>query len=325
MFATYARMMLHGEQPYVAFDDIHPPLTHYYWVLVEALAGTDWSRTCAGAWGTFVPQPCVNLLAHVFDLALTLVTAGLVYAIARRLQLRPLTASSARSGGVVRQRVDDQYGGQYADEADAGAVHAGRLRLPQSFTRGSPWLGDPGRRGGVAGRADQAASAGDARRARRVQHSRAVPRRRRTSRRVILGLALGWPPCWCPPLVFFAASGALAGFWTSRGLQRRALCGWLLAVVGGSDVARDAHRQIASDAAGLLFVGAVLGGLALWLGPARANQRLPAGLGHLQPGGDRRLPTSSPRSWRRWRCSRRWASAGLWDDAGRDGLGLAAR
>jgi hypothetical protein len=56
MFATYARMMLHGDQPYVAFYDIHPPLTHYYWVLVEALAGTDWTRTCAGAWGTLVPQ-----------------------------------------------------------------------------------------------------------------------------------------------------------------------------------------------------------------------------------------------------------------------------
>ena len=76
MFATYARMMLHGERPYVAFEDIHPPLTHYYWVLIEALAGTDWSRTCVGAWGAFVPQPCVNLVAQGLDLALTFVTAG---------------------------------------------------------------------------------------------------------------------------------------------------------------------------------------------------------------------------------------------------------
>src|SRR5262249_4213638 len=53
-------------------------------------AGTDWTRTCAGTWGRFVPQPCVSLVAHALDLALTCVAAGLVYAIARRLELRPL-------------------------------------------------------------------------------------------------------------------------------------------------------------------------------------------------------------------------------------------
>jgi hypothetical protein len=51
MYATYARIILAGERPYVNFFDVHPPLTYYYWTLVEAVAGTDWSRTCIGSWG----------------------------------------------------------------------------------------------------------------------------------------------------------------------------------------------------------------------------------------------------------------------------------
>ena len=41
MYATYARQMLQGGRPYLDFYDVHPPLTYYYWVLVQALAGTD--------------------------------------------------------------------------------------------------------------------------------------------------------------------------------------------------------------------------------------------------------------------------------------------
>ena len=90
MYATYGRMILDGARPYVDFYDVHPPLTYYYWVLVQALAGTDWSRTCLGNWGTFAPQPCISLLAHAIDLGLSVVAGVLAYAIAQRLGLRPL-------------------------------------------------------------------------------------------------------------------------------------------------------------------------------------------------------------------------------------------
>ena len=85
MYATYARMILAGERPYVNFFDVHPPLTYYYWTFVEAIAGTDWSRSCIGSWGVLAPQPCVSLFAHALDLGLTCLAAFLVYAIARRL------------------------------------------------------------------------------------------------------------------------------------------------------------------------------------------------------------------------------------------------
>src|SRR5205823_4819475 len=87
MFATYARMILHGGKPYVDFYDVHPPLTFYYWALVEAVAGSDWSRTCVGSWGILAPQPCVSLLAHTLDLGLTCLAGALAYLIARRLEL----------------------------------------------------------------------------------------------------------------------------------------------------------------------------------------------------------------------------------------------
>src|ERR671931_1758682 len=77
MYATYARTILQGGRPYVDFYDVHPPLTYYYWVLVEAMVGTDWARTCLGSWGTLAPQPCISLLAHLLDLGLTCVAAGL--------------------------------------------------------------------------------------------------------------------------------------------------------------------------------------------------------------------------------------------------------
>src|SRR5712691_9210598 len=88
MYATYGRLLLQGARPYVDFYDVHPPLTYYYWALVEGVAGTDWSRACLGSWGTLAPQPCISLLAHALDFGLTCLAALLVYAIARALGLR---------------------------------------------------------------------------------------------------------------------------------------------------------------------------------------------------------------------------------------------
>src|SRR4030088_2007584 len=90
MYATYGRTILQGGRPYVDFYDVHPPLTYYYWTLVETLAGSDWSRTCIGSWGALAPQPCVSLLEHAFDLGLTCLAGLLAYAIARRLELSTL-------------------------------------------------------------------------------------------------------------------------------------------------------------------------------------------------------------------------------------------
>jgi hypothetical protein len=275
MFATYARMLLEGEHPYVAFYDIHPPLTHYYWVLVELLAGSDWTRTCVGAWGTLVPQPCVGLLSHAMDLALTLVTAGLVYAIARRLELRPLVGVFAAVMVVwfANESMISMEGSTPSKLTLVPctlAVYAYLRALPE-------------------GRLDWAILAGAAAMLGVLTKQPAlvtlvalvayalpgVVRGDAPARRVVVGLALGSACVLAPVLVYMAAMGSLGGFvdqpW-SYNLERLVVGYWQTPAGLTSPATR--IDRVAGDAAGLLFVGAVLGGLALWLGPAPGHQRL---------------------------------------------------
>jgi hypothetical protein len=322
MFATYARMMLHGAQPYVAFYDIHPPLTHYYWMLVEALAGTDWTRMCAGAWGTLVPQPCISLLAHVVDLALTLVTAGLVYAIARRLELRPLV-------GVFAALLVVWFANESMISME-GSTPTKLTLVPCTLAVYAYLRALPEGRWGWAILAGTAAMVGVLTKqpalvtlaALAVYTVPGLLRGDASARRVALGLAAGVALVVLPALVYFAAVGALGGFvdqpWTYN--IERFVDGYWQSSAGLTSPATRIDRVV-GDAGGLLFVGAILGGLALCLGPARANQRVLLVWGIFSLAA-----IAGFREFAQVVASLALLAAlgigRLWDDAGRDGLGL---
>jgi hypothetical protein len=322
MFATYARVMLYGGQPYVAFYDIHPPLTHYYWVLVEALAGTDWTRTCAGTWGTLVPQPCISLLAHTFDLALTCVTAGLVYAIARRLGLRPLV-------GVFAALLVVWFANESMISME-GSTPTKLTLVPCTLAVYAYLRAMPDGRLGWSVLAGVAAMLGVLTKQPALVTLVAlvaytlpgVIRGELPSRRVLLGMGFGAVVVIAPVIVYFAAVGALSGFvaqpWTYN--LERFVVGYWQSSAGLTSPATRIDRVI-GDAGGLLFVGAVIGGLTLWLGPARANQRLLlvwALFSVAAIAGFREFAQVIA-------VLALLAALGigrLWDDAGRDGLGL---
>src|SRR5919199_272883 len=94
MFATYGTTLLRGARPYLDFWDVHPPLVFAYWMLVQAIAGPDWLKTCLST-DTLAPHSCTGLAAHGLDLLLS-VAAGLVRAgIARRAGGSGATAALA--------------------------------------------------------------------------------------------------------------------------------------------------------------------------------------------------------------------------------------
>jgi len=84
IFATYARLMLQGGRPYVAFWDVHPPVVFVYWELVQRVAGADWAHSCGAAWGPLATPSCPSLAANCLDVFVTLVCGLLVYGTARR-------------------------------------------------------------------------------------------------------------------------------------------------------------------------------------------------------------------------------------------------
>jgi hypothetical protein len=322
MFATYARMMLHGQQPYVAFYDIHPPLTHYYWLLVEAVAGTDWTRTCLGASGTLVPQPCIGVLAHAIDLALTCITAGLVYAIARRLALRPLV-------GVFAALLVVWFANESMISME-GSTPTKLTLVPCTLAVYAYLRAMPDGRLGWAVLAGAAAMLGVLTKQPALVTLAALAaytlpgvfRGSPPARRVLIGLGFGAVVVLAPAIVYFAAIGALGGFvaqpWTYN--LERFVVGYWQSSAGLTSPATRIDRVV-GDAGGLLFVGAVLGGLAVGLGPARGNQRLLLvwGLFSLAAiAGFREFAQVIA-------VLALLAALGigrLWDDAGRDGLGL---
>jgi hypothetical protein len=316
MFATYAREMLQGARPYVAFYDIHPPLTHYYWMFVEALAGSDWSRTCLGA------QPCVNVLAQALDLSLTFVTAGLVYAVARRLDLRPLVGAFAALLVVwfANESMISMEGSTptkltlvpctlavYAylralSEARLGwAILAGAAAMLGVLTK-QPALVTLA---ALVAYLLPCLVRGDAR-----------------ARRVLVGLCLGVAAVLVPVVVYMAAIGSLGGFvdqpWTYN--VDRLLVGYWQTPTGLASPATRIDRVV-GGAGGLLFVGAALGGLALCLGPARGHQRL-----LLVWGLFSLIAIAGFREFAQVVAVMALLAAlgigRVWDDAGRDGLGL---
>jgi hypothetical protein len=322
MFATYARLMLQGQQPYVAFYDIHPPLTHYYWALIELLAGTDWSRTCVGAWGTLAPQPCVILLAHAFDLALTFITAGLVYGLARALDLRPLEGVFAALLVVwfANESMISMEGSTptkltlvpctLAVYAYVRALRDGRLTWA-ILAGAAAMLGTLTKQPALLTLVALV-----------VYTLPGILRGEEAARRVMLGLGLGVVCILVPVLAYFALSGSLAGFVDQPWLYNveRLVVGYWQTPAGLTSPATRIDRVV-GNAGGLLFVGAVVGGLALWLGGPRGDQRLLLVWGLFSV-----LAIAGFREFAQVVAVMALLAAlgigRLWDDAGRDGLGL---
>jgi hypothetical protein len=322
MYATYARTILQGGRPYVDFYDVHPPLTYYYWVLVEALAGTDWSRTCVGSWGSLAPQPCIGLLAHSLDLALTCVAAWLVYAIARRLELRPFFGVIAAVlvawfSNASMISMEGSTPTKLTLVPSSLAVYAYLRALPRAHLG---WAGLAGAAGILAGLAKQP---GLLTLVALIAYTlpaavRGVP----GARRVSAGMALGALVLLAPVLLYLALIGSLAGFvdqaW--RYNAERFLIGYWQTPAGLASPATRIDR-VATEAAGLLFVGALLGGLALAVAPSAPRQRLLLVWGAVSLvaiAGFREFAQVVP-------SLALLAAVGmgrLWDAAARDGLGL---
>jgi hypothetical protein len=94
-------------------------------------------------------------------------------------------------------------------------------------------------------------------------------------RPILIGLALGAAAALLPVLLYLAAIGSLGGFLDQawRYNAERFLIGYWQTPGGLTSPATRIDR-VASEAGGLLFVGTLIGGLALWLGPATGRQRL---------------------------------------------------
>jgi dolichyl-phosphate-mannose-protein mannosyltransferase len=276
MFATYARMLLGGARPYVDFYDIHPPLGYAYWVVVELIGGSDWSRICLGAWGTsLAPQPCVDVAAQVLDLSLTFVTAALTYAIARRLGLRPLVGVLAALFVVwfSNESMISMEGStptKLTLVPSTLAIYAFLRALPNGSLR---WSVLSGAAAMLAVMTKQPALVTVV-----TLLAYLAPGLRRPAapeRRVLGGLAVGGIVVLVPIVLYLALVGSLEGFWQQPWVYNieRFVSGYWQTPAGLTSPATRVDRVIAQSA-GLLFVGALIGDLALLFGPAHGRQRL---------------------------------------------------
>jgi hypothetical protein len=276
MFATFARLMLHGGRPYVEFADIHPPLGYAYWMLVEVLAGSDWSRTCLGAWGSnLAPQPCISLVAHALDLALTFVTAGLTYAIARRLGLRPLFGVAAALFVVwfANESMISMEGStptKLTLVPSTLAIYAFLRALPDGSRT---WAITAGIAAMAAVMAKQPGLVTTVTLV--VYLLPGLVRGGRSQRRLLLGLVLGGLVVLVPTLVLLGIAGSLQGFWNEPWVYniQRFVSGYWQTPAGLTSPATRIDRVI-GQSGGMLFLGALIGGLALTFGPSHGHQRL---------------------------------------------------
>jgi hypothetical protein len=323
MFAAYARMLLQGGRPYVDFYDIHPPLGYLYWMLVEVLGGSDWSRTCIGAWGSsLAPQPCVGLAAHGLDVTLTFATAGLSYAIARQLGLRRLV-------GVLAALFVVWFANESMISME-GSTPTKLTLLPSALAVYSYLRAlDGGRRawallaGAAAMLAVLAKQPGLMTLVALVAFLLpGLLRGGAAERRVLVGLGVGGALVLLPTVAYMAWIGSLAGFWDQPWVYnlQRLVAGYWQTPAGLTSPATRIDRVVLQSA-GLLFVGALLGGMALGTGAAQGRQRFLlvwGALSLLAIAGFREFAQVVPPL-------SLLAALGiglLWDAAGRDGLGL---
>lgn len=318
MYATYGRMILGGARPYVDFYDVHPPLTYSYWALVQTIAGTDWSRTCVGAWGTLLaPQPCISLLAHSLDLGLSLIAALLAFAIARRLGFSPLVGLFAAVfvawfANVSMISMEGSNPTKLTLVPSTLAVYA-YLRSVLAGRGGVFWAVVAGASGVMAGLAKQPGL---------LTLVALIFVSVRGERRTLLGMGAGAVGVLAATGLLLWRVGSLGGFLDEgwRYNAERFLIGYWQTPAGLISPATRVDR-VATEAAGLLFVGALVGGVALWLGPTRPRQRLLLVWGVVSLvaiAGFREFAQVVP-------SLALLAAVGigrLWEQASRDGLGL---
>lgn len=323
MFATFARLMLQGGRPYVDFYDIHPPLGYFYWVVVELIGGTDWSRICLGAWGSsLAPQPCVNVVAQSLDLGLTFVAAGLTYAIARRLGLRAYVGVLAALFVVwfANESMISMEGGtptKLTLVPGTLAIYALLRALPDGSRR---WAVVSGAAAMCAVMAKQPALIVVI-----TVLAYLAPglwRRSPTERRVLVGFAIGAAVVLVLIVGYLAVVGSLEGAWQQPWVYnlQRFVGGYWQTPAGLTSPATRVDRVI-SQSAGLLFVGALIGGIALLFGAAQGRQRLLlvwAVLNLAAIAGFREFAQVVPSL----ALLAAFGIGRLWDAAGRDGLGL---
>jgi hypothetical protein len=274
MFATYARLTLHGARPYVDFFDIHPPLTLYYWVLVEWLAGSDWTHACVGPILGLTPQPCVSTLANLLDLTLTFVAAGLTYGIARRLDFRPTIGAFAALLVVW-----------FANESMIsmeGSTPTKLTLVPSTLAVFAYLRSQPNGRIGWALVSGSTAMLGVLTKQPALMTLLAIVvdmlpglvRGARSERRLLLGFSAGALIVLAPALAYLGWIGSLGGFldqpW-SYNLERFVAGYWQ--TPGRFTAPATRIDLVVRESGGLLFIGAALGGITLLLGPATGRQR----------------------------------------------------
>jgi hypothetical protein len=149
-----------------------------------------------------------------------------------------------------------------------------------------------------------------------------VVRGRAPERTILGGLVLGGVVVLVPTVVYLAAIGSLQGSWSQPWVYnlQRLVGGYWQTPAGLTSPATRVDRVVAQSA-GLLFVGALLGGMALAFGRGRGHQRLLLvwGVCNLAAiAGFREFAQVVP-------ALALLAALGigrLWDAAARDGLGL---
>jgi hypothetical protein len=264
----------------------------------------------------------VGLVDHALDLLLTFVTAGLSYAIARRLGLRPLVGVLAALFVVwfANESMISMEGGTPTKLTLVPGTLAIYATL-RALDRGS--FGWSLLAGIAAMAAVMAKQPGLMTLITMLLFiAPGLLRGGRVERRFVLGVAGGGLLVLLPTVAYMAWIGSLQGFWDQPWGYNlaRLVSGYWQTPAGLTSPATRIDRVVAQSA-GLLFVGALIGGLALALGPAPGRQRLLLvwGICNLAAiAGFREFALVVP-------SLALLAALGLgrlWEAAGRDGVGL---
>lgn len=327
MFAVYGRMVLQGARPYVDFWDVHTPLVFYYWAAVERLAGSDWGRSCVGAWGSLVaPQPCVALAANALDLLLSLVAAALTAAIARRCGGAWLAGAAAAIlvalfSNLTMLSVQGSNPTKLMLVPTTLAIWA--FLHARDSRRATPWLLLSGAAAGASILAKQPGALVGATLLIVLARSyaRAAPSRSAAGH-AALTWASGLAALALLTVAYLAAIGSLAGFvdqaWVYN-VQRFVAGHWQS--VQGLSAPSTRLDQVVRQSAGFLVGMALIGAVTLWLHRTHAGQSLLllwAALSLVAVLGFREFEQVIPP----FAALAGFAIERMWRAASRDGLGL---
>jgi hypothetical protein len=215
------------------------------------------------------------LLAHGLDLALTCLTALLAYAIARRLH-QPVFVGVLAAVFVAWFTGESMISMEGSNPTKLTLVPStlamyAFIRALETPRSSRTWTLAAGGAAMLAGLAKQPGLMTLV--ALLAYTLIGAPKAER--RRLSLGIVAGAVVVLAAVCFYLWRIGSLAGFLDEAWLynvQRFVIGYWQTPAGLTSPATRIDH--IATDAAGLLFVGAFIGGLALWLGPTRPPQRI---------------------------------------------------